>query len=68
MCLIVSNKLEMSTRFPETGLNDIGMDVPICLDAEDLAVLALVEVTSGAANNVVRPPLSIFRRLGSGEF
>ena len=68
LCLIVSNKLEMSTRFPETGLNDIGMDVPLCPDAEGMAVLVLVEVTSGAANNVVRPPLSIFRRLGSGEF
>ena len=33
-----------------------------------MAVLVLAEVTSGAANNVVRPPLSIFRRLGSGEF
>ena len=65
---IISNKLEMSAEFTDEGANDIGVDVTLCADAVDIAVFALAEAIRGAANNVVRPPLSIFRRLGLGKF
>ena len=58
----------MSAGFPTAGANDTGADVPLCPDTADMAVLVLAGATKGAANNVVRPPLSIFLRLGSGEF
>ena len=57
----------MSAGFPVAGANDIGAEVPLCADVADMAVLVLAEATRGAANNVERPPLSIFRRLGSGK-
>ena len=64
---IVSNKLEMSAGFREAGANGIFAEGLLPPDANDTAVLVLAEATIGAANNVVRPPLSIFRRLGSSE-
>ena len=57
----------MSAGFPEAGANDIGEEGLLCAAATDIAVLVLAEATRGAANNVVRPHLSIFRRLGSSE-
>ena len=58
----------MSAGFPAAGANDTGAEVPLCADVADMAVLVLAEATRGTANNVERPPLSIFRRLGSGKF
>ena len=57
----------MSAGFPAAGANDIGAEVPLSADVADMAVLFLAEAMRGAANNVERPPLSIFRRLGSGK-
>ena len=57
----------MSAGFAEAGANDIGEEELLCADANDMAVLVFAEATSGAANNVVKPPLSIFRRLGLSE-
>ena len=57
----------MSAGFPAAGANDTGAEVPLCADVADMAVLVLAEATRGTANNVERPPLSIFRRLGSGK-
>ena len=62
---IVSNKLEISAGFPEEGENDNGAEVTLSSDANDLALLVLAEATIGAANSVVNPPLSIFRRPAS---
>ena len=64
---IVSNKLEMSARFSDEGANVTGADELLCPESADMAVLVLAEATRGAANNVERPPLSIFLRLGSGK-
>ena len=57
----------MSAGFPAAGANDTGTEVPLCADVADMAVLVLAEAARGTANNVERPPLSIFRRLGSGK-
>ena len=57
----------MSAGFPEAGANDVVEEGLLCADATDIVVFVLAEATRGAANNVVRPPLSIFRRLGLGK-